>query len=125
MGGGDDVVEIRGYETNDNIIKGGQGSDTYIFEYLHQGSNHIINNYDTDGGKDILSLGRVGMGLDDYKAEFNGDDLLVNQYSGEALMGSLVIEDYGLGSNYQIDEFHFSETIYTAEQFLAEMGLTM
>ncbi len=42
----------------------------------------------------------------------------------------IILQDFALGSDYQIDEFQIGNSYsgyesYTAEQFLAEMGLSL
>ncbi len=140
-GEGDDMLRIRNGYGDNNIFKGGEGSDIYEIPMSCYGeSNNItnfINNYDTDGGKDILRLdGYVDM--DNYTAELRDDDVAIilnhKQYRYNETIGEseeiwvtvqLILQDYALGSDYQLDEIHLGETVYTAEQFLAEIGLTL
>ncbi len=50
-----------------------------------------------------------------------GDDLVIKGRDSTAL----TFQDYTLGSDYALDAIHVGNTQYSAEQFLAEMGLTL
>ncbi len=115
MGTGNDIITLK--DINNCIIKGGQGKDTYIIQNFSENTANIIDNYDIDGAADILKLGSV---IGDYTAIFDGNDLVISSGGG-----TLNLQNYALGSDYQLAEVHIGETIYTSEQFLAEMGLSL
>lgn len=118
-GSGHDEIILNGAENC--TIKGGNGNDTYIWQSGLL-ENLIIDNYDTDRGHDILKL--IGS-LDDYTAEWSGDDLVIYADDGHDNLSSLIIQDCALGQDYQMDLFYIGDTSYDTNQFLAEMGLTL
>ncbi len=127
-GSGNDTINIFLSDCDGLCITGGQGSDTYeanIYNNAISNTSNIINNYDTDGGFDILKL--TSGNLDDYSAIFKDDDLIISYsdaYNND-IENTLIIENYTLGSDYQIDQFNIGGAEYTSDQFLAEMGLSL
>ncbi len=127
VGGGNDTINIFSNDCDGLYITGGQGSDTYeasMYAYNISTSN-IINNYDTDGGFDILKL--TSGNLDSYSAIFKDNDLIISHSDphNNGIENTLVVENYTLGSDYQIDQFNIGGAEYTSDQFLAEMGLSL
>ncbi len=144
MGAGNDEISLSfsSEQVANNIIKGGAGNDTYIVTSFYNGydtTENTINNYDEDGGFDILKLdASFNKDINDYTAQFDDDDLLIlysyttsvynedtSSYDRVDVTSTLRMDNYALGSDYQLNEFHFGEDIYTSDQFLAEMGLTL
>ncbi len=127
-GAGNDKIVIDPSNCNEIYITGGQGSDTYeanIYNNAISNTSNIINNYDTDGGFDILKL--TDSNLDSYSAIFKDNDLIISHSDphNNGIENTLVVENYTLGSDYQIDQFNIGGAEYTSDQFLAEMGLSL
>ncbi len=135
-GSGNDKIAI--YDSKDSYIKGGDGDDIYEISSNKTITGNIIDNYDTDSGYDILKLAKLGASYgDSYSAIFDDNDLVINyHFTGyiydETGMGieteminTLTVQNYALGSDYQLDEIHIGESVYSSDQFLAEMGLTL
>ncbi len=120
LGAGNDIIELNFYEerTENIYVEGGAGNDTYYIRDFYNSTGHVINNYDEDGGFDILKMNNS---IEYLSAAWQGDDLVIASHQN----AQVTLQNYTLGSDYQIDQFSINGTDYTSDQFLAEMGLTI
>lgn len=91
--------------------------------------SYIINNYDTDGGYDILEL--LNSPIENISAVWQDNDLVItSEYDNSAtkrtVITNITLTGYRLKSDYQIDEFYIGyHNPYTGDECLAAMGLTV
>jgi Ca2+-binding RTX toxin-like protein len=107
-----------------DTLTGGEGDDTYYFQFddtlkaegFHNNDN-IVDNYDTDGGVDVIEIDMDGATAANSYFERRGDDLYIATQFGDI---DLTIEGFFLNpDNYAVDEINFNDgSTLTKEQIL-------
>ncbi len=104
--GANALVGLDGNDTLDggagaDTLTGGTGADTYVFG-KGAGTDLIVENDSTAGVKDVVSL---GVTKSELKFTRSGNNLVA---SINGTTDSLTLQDWYLGTQYQVEEFRFS-----------------
>ncbi len=108
--GGADDDTLSGGKGND-YLEGNQGDDIYLFA---KGDGvDVINNYDTDGSRDMVRF--IDIASTDVQAiraysgypSYQYHDLLLKFGDGD----QLTVKDYFKNDDYRIDQFRFSDGV--------------
>ncbi len=124
-GTGNDLINVG--PVQNSYFEGGTGNDIYALYHLDESTGNVINNYDNDNSYDTLKL-KHAYSDEYYSAILDGDDLVINFHltdNGANIVNTLTLQNYALGSDYEFNEIHIGNSIYSSDQFLAEMGLTL
>ncbi len=89
--------------TGDDVLTGGAGGDTYLFGKDY-GADRIVENDATAGVVDRVQLG-AGLTAADLKFTRSGNNLVA---AVNGTTDTLTLQDWYLGSAYQVEEFRFS-----------------
>ncbi|HBS58150.1 MAG TPA: hypothetical protein DEA44_02665, partial [Firmicutes bacterium] len=99
---------LNGGAGND-ALSGGVGNDNYL--YGIGAGNDTINDFDTSGGVDTLQFQNLVMASVTFTR--SGNDLVCTiSQTGETAL----VSNWTLGTNYQIEQFQFSDGTLTAAQ---------
>ncbi|WP_322522210.1 calcium-binding protein [Guyparkeria halophila] len=112
-GVGNDQDNVLTGNSANNLLKGGLGDDTYV--YQEAGGEDTVDNRDGGSGKLILeeiSLNRVDLGRD-------GNDLVIVVDGSSQLNQSVRVLDHFLGDDAMIDIFKFGHSTIDAEHVAA------
>jgi Ca2+-binding RTX toxin-like protein len=108
---------LDGAGGNDTLL-GGVGADTYLFGTGY-GADTIQENDATAGVKDIVRLAN-GIAQADLQFQQEGNNLVMSIRNAP---DRLVIQDWYLGSQYQVEEFRFGDgSVLIASQAQALVG---
>src|SRR5262249_31752809 len=106
-GTGDTLIGTSGNDTlgavGGSTMQGGGGSDTYLFG--RGDGNDVINNNHSDSGTDRVLFG-AGIAAPDLTFSKSGNDL---QVLLAGATDTLTIQNWFLGSQYQVGSFQLSD----------------
>ncbi|MBB2485714.1 hypothetical protein H5407_10835 [Mitsuaria sp. WAJ17] len=86
-----------------DTLAGGAGADTYVFGKGY-GADRIVENDSATGVKDVVSM-NAGVAKSEMKFTRSGNNLVA---SINGTSDSLTVQDWYLGTQYQVEEFRFS-----------------